>query len=159
MRVRLCFLAITMLAAPIFAKDSLGVFQSWAAFKDAGTPRCYAISAPEDVVGGAQRSGYLSIGFWPKSRISHQIYVQLSRDRSTNSGITITSGGRRFRLKTGPTGGWAVDRRMDLAIVAAMRSSSSLSVESLGRDGRAIVDAYALRGAPSAIDAAALGCR
>jgi hypothetical protein len=47
---------------------------------------------------------------------------------------------------------------MDLAIVAAMRSATSLSVESIGKDGRSIVDAYTLRGAPSAIDAAALGC-
>lgn len=140
------------------AKDRLGVYQNWAAFRDAETPRCYAISMPERTTKGKTRNGYLSVGFWPEKRVTHQIYVRLSRDRSNNSAITISVGGRRFRLTATPTGGWATDRRMDLAIIAAMRSSASLSVESIGRNGRTIVDAYALRGAPSAIDAAALGC-
>jgi hypothetical protein len=149
---------LLILAAPVAAKDRLGVYQGWAAFRDAATPRCYAISAPEDTVGTPTRKGYLSIGFWPKRRVTHQIYVRLSRERSTNSGITLSAGGRRFRLKVDGNSGWATDRRMDIAIIAAMRSSTSLSVESIGRNGRSIVDAYSLRGAPSAIDSAALGC-
>ena len=36
------------LASPATAKDRLGVYQSWAAFRDARTPRCYAIAAPEE---------------------------------------------------------------------------------------------------------------
>jgi hypothetical protein len=157
MKRAIAILAV-LAATPLVAKDSLGVFQDWAAFKDAATPRCYAISEPEQIVSGAQRTGYLSVGFWPKRGVTHQVYVRLSRDRSANSGVTLTAGGRRFRLKAATDGGWAVDRRMDLAIIAAIRSATSLSIESVGRDGRAIVDAYALRGAPSAIDAAALGC-
>ena len=152
------FLAIAAMAAPLAAKDRLGVYQSWAAFRDAQTPRCYAIAAPEETVGTPDRNAYISIGFWPKRGVSHQIYVRLSRERSTNSVITLSAGGRRFRMKGKGSSGWATDRRMDLAIVAAMRNATSLSVESIGRDGRSIVDAYALRGAPSAIDAAALGC-
>ena len=151
---------VSLLLAPTaaIAKDRLGIYNSWAAFKDTETPRCYAIASPEQRVSGSTRPGYFSIGFWPKRGVRHQIYVSLSRDRSSNSSITISAGGRRFRLKATRTGGWAVDRRMDIAIIAAMRTSASLSVESIGRDGRSIVDAYALRGAPSAIDAAALGC-
>jgi len=147
------------LAAPAYAKDRLGIYQSWAAFKDAETPRCYAISAPDQTVGRRDIRPYLSIGFWPASNVTHQIYVRLSRARSSNSGITLTAGGRRFRLKADGNSGWAKDRRMDLAIISAIRTSRSLSIESIGRDGRSIVDAYALRGAPSAIDAAALGCK
>ncbi len=158
MRFGLAILSAVMLSAPLLAKDRLGVYGSWAAFRDAETPRCYAISAPEQIIGGADRNAYLSIGFWPKKRVTHQIYVRLSRERSSNSGVTLSAGGRRFRLLASPSGGWAVDRQMDLAIVAAIRSSSALSVESIGRDRRSIVDAYALKGAPSAIDAAALGC-
>jgi hypothetical protein len=151
-------LALALLAAPLMAKDRLGVYQGWAAFRDPETPRCYAIAAPEETVGTATRNAYLSIGFWPKRRVTHQIYVRLSRERSINSGITVSAGGRRFRLKVDGNSGWATDRRMDLAIIAAMRSATSLSVESIGRNGRSIVDTYSLRGAPSAIDAAALGC-
>lgn len=145
------------LSAPAIAKDRLGIYQSWVAFRDPGT-RCYAIAEPEDMVGTATQSGYLSVAFWPKQRITHQVYVRLSRVRSANSGITLNAGGRRFRLTARGSEGWAPDRASDQVIVAAIRSAASLSVESLGRDGRAIVDTYALRGAPSAIDAAALGC-
>lgn len=152
------FVVLTISAVPISAKDRLGVYQGWAAFRDAETPRCYAISAPEETVGTPTRNGYLSIGFWPKRGVTHQIYVRLSRERSTNSGITLSAGGRRFRLRIDGGSGWATDRRMDLAISAAIRSATSLSVESIGRNGRSIVDTYSLRGAPSAIDAAALGC-
>lgn len=145
-------------AAPLAAKDRLGVYQGWAAFRDPSTPRCYAISAPEETVGTPTRNGYLSVGFWPSRNVGHQVYVRLSRDRSANSGVTLSAGGRRFRLKANTSAAWAADRRMDLAIIAAVRSATSLSVESIGRDGQSIVDAYALRGAPSAIDSAALGC-
>jgi hypothetical protein len=154
----LAALALGCAASPVDARDRLGIYQSWAAFKDPETPRCYAIAAPESRISGSTRPGYFSIGFWPRKGVKHQIYVSLSRDRSSNSGVTISAGGRRFRLKATPTGGWATGRQMDVAVVAAIRSSASLSVESIGRDGRAIVDAYSLRGAPSAIDAAALGC-
>lgn len=146
------------LATPIDAKDRLGVYQSWAAFRDPETPRCYAIAAPEETISAPDLKAYLSVGFWPKRGVTHQIYVRLSRERSSNSVITLSAGGRRFRLSGEGSSGWAIDRRMDLAIIAAMRSATSLSVESIGRNGRSIVDAYALRGAPSAIDAAALGC-
>ncbi len=151
----LCALAF---ALPLSAKDRLGVYQSWAAFRDAETPRCYAISAPDETLRTPTRPAFVSVGFWPKSGITHQIYVQLSRSRGEASGVTLSAGGRRFRLKASGETAWASDRRMDLAIVAAMRSATSLSIETIGQDGRSIVDAYSLRGAPSAIDAAALAC-
>jgi hypothetical protein len=151
-------MVVAIIAVPLAAKDRLGVYQGWAAFRDPETPRCYAIASPEETVGTPTRNAYLSIGFWPKRGTSHQIYVRLSRERSSNSGVTLSAGGRRFRLAANGSSGWATDRRMDLAIIAAMRSATSLSVESIGRNGRSIVDTYSLRGAPSAIDAAALGC-
>lgn len=151
----ICILAIGLLTTPVLAKDRLGAWQSWAAFKDPETPRCYAIGAPDKSSGDG---GYLSVGFWPKRKVGHQLYVHLSRERSANAGITLSAGGRRFRLETKGNSGWAKDRAMDMAIIAAMRSSNALSIESIGKNGGAIVDAYALRGAASAIDAAALGC-
>ena len=145
-------LAATLLiaAAPLMAKERLGAYQRWAAFKDAEIPRCYAIGSPDESSG---TGGYVSIGFWPKRGLGHQLSVRLSRTRSNNAGITLSVGGRRFQLTTDGDTGRAKDRAMDLAIIAAIRSSPSMSVQSSG-----ITDAYALRGAASAIDAAALGC-
>lgn len=148
-------LLLCLIAAPLLAKERLGAYQSWAAFKDAEVPRCYAIGSPDESSG---TGGYISIGFWPKRGLSHQLYVRLSRTRSSNAGITLSVGGRRFQLNADGNIGRAKDRAMDLAIVAAVRSAHSLSVQSTGAGGGTITDAYALRGAASAIDAAALGC-
>ena len=41
-------LALAFLAAPLAAKDSLGVFTDWGAFRDASVPRCYAIAIPTE---------------------------------------------------------------------------------------------------------------
>lgn len=149
-------LCAVLLAAPLWAKDRLGAFQSWAAFKDPQVPRCYAIASPEEATGDG---GYVSIGFWPKRGLTHQVYVRLSLKRASNAGITLNVGGRRFRLVPDGNGGRAADRAMDLAIIAAMRSAQSMSVQSTGRNGGNIIEAYVLRGAASAIDAAALGCK
>lgn len=148
-------IALSLFALPLSAKDRLGAYQSWAAFKDADVPRCYAIASPEEAIGDG---GYVSVGFWPKRGLAHQVYVRLSLTRASNAGITLNVGGRRFRLTADGNGGRATDRAMDMAIIAAMRSAQSMSVQSTGRNGGNIIEAYALRGAASAIDAAALGC-
>ena len=38
--------ALLLAAAGVEGRTTLGVYQSWAAFRDAGTPRCFAIAAP-----------------------------------------------------------------------------------------------------------------
>ena len=47
---------------------------------------------------------------------------------------------------------------MDAAIIAAMRTSSSMTVYSNDTRGRRFSDTYALAGSASAIDAASLAC-
>ena len=149
---------ISVIPASASAKESLGIFNSWGAFRDAEIPRCYAIAESEEISGKAERKSYASIGFWPTRQIRRQFHVRLSRDRSTNSRLIVSIAGRRFQLTANRSDGWSQDKRMDAAIIAAIRSSTSMTVESVGRDGKSIVDAYRLRGAATAIDAASLGC-
>ncbi len=157
-RIILPALALCLIAAPVTAKDSLGIFNSWGAFRDPEIPRCYAIAESEEITGKAERKSFASIGYWPKRKIRRQFHVRLSRDRSTNSRVIVSIAGRRFQLIANRSDGWSQDRRMDAAIIAAIRSATSMTVESVGRDGKPIVDAYRLRGAATAIDAASLGC-
>ena len=42
--LRLGALVLLALAVPLSAKDSLGVFSDWGAFRDPAVPRCYAIA-------------------------------------------------------------------------------------------------------------------
>lgn len=142
---------------PAAARDSLGMFERWGAFRDPAGPRCYAIAQPV-LRGRAGSRGFASVGTWPAQRVRAQLHVRLSRPRASNAPVALTLGERRFRLSAGEVDAWAADARMDAAIVAAMRSATSMSVSSVGQDGRPFADTYGLRGAATAIDAAALGC-
>lgn len=157
------FTLLALFLVPCFAiaasqRVPLGVFEAWGAFRDSNAGRCHAIASPEAQIGGATTRAYASVGFWPKRGVRGQFYVRLSRAKDAKTNLRLAIGGRRFVLVGNGTHGWASDARMDAAIVSAMRSAPSMSVESRGSDGRIIADAYRLRGAATAIDAAALGC-
>ncbi|MFA5969624.1 MAG: hypothetical protein WC816_10330 [Sphingomonas sp.] len=140
------------------AKTSLGVFDRWAAFRDVGPLRCYAIAAPaQPGRAGATWRPFAAIGTWPGQGARSQLHIRLSRERDPRARVTLSVGERRFDLVAGSADAWAPDAQTDAAIIAAMRSGRSMSVETLGKAGP-FADVYTLRGAATAIDAATLGC-
>ena len=147
-------------ATPAIARDSLGIFESWGAFRDPGGakgPRCYAIAQPV-VRRGQSPRGFASVGTWPRARVRGQLHIRLSGPRAADAPVLLKVGERRVTLVAGQVDAWAADARMDAQIVAAMRAAAGMSVASVGANGRGFADSYALRGAATAIDAAALGC-
>ena len=148
----------SVVAAPVAARTTLGSFENWGAFRDEAPTRCFAIAQPVRGGGGGKWPPFASVGSWPQSGVRGQFYVRLSRERRSNSVVTLIIDDRKFALVAGAADAWAPDARTDAAIVAAIRAGRSLSVEALGKGGRPFVDVYALRGAATAIDAAALGC-
>lgn len=134
-------------------RDSVGIFERWGAFREPG--RCFAISQP---VRRRDGPGFASVATWPARGVRNQFHARLSSARAARAQVTLSVGERRFRLVAGATDAWAPDPRTDAAIVAAIRSARSMSVESVDRAGRAFADTYALRGAATAIDAASLAC-
>ena len=153
-RLFLIFLSMLAVAAPAAAKDSLGIFEFWGAFRDPAAPRCYAIATPV----GRRGEAFAAVGTWPRQRVRGQVHFRLSRTRAEGAPVTLSVGDRRFALVAGRGDAWAQDQRADAAIIAAMRSASSMSVQTTGASGRGFADTYRLRGAATAIDAAALGC-
>jgi hypothetical protein len=148
--------ALAAIAAPAAARDTIGVWGGWGAFSDPSPRRCFAIAQPVD---RDHRAGFASIADWPGQNIRGQLHVRLSRGRASNARVTLSIGERRFDLVAGDDDAWAPAARTDAAIVAAMRAGRSMSIEGLARDGSAFADVYALSGAATAIDAAALACR
>ena len=149
-------------AAPLAAKDSLGVFADWAAFRDTQIPLCYAIAKAEPIgpLGMAARDyePYASVGTWPVREVRGQVHFRLSRELAEGARITLRIGGRSFTLTGGGGDAWARDKAMDAAIIAAMRSSDTMRVSSVTDTGRRFTDEYELSGAATAMDAATLGC-
>lgn len=146
------------LQIPANAKDNLGIFSDWGAFRDPQIPRCYAISQPDAVRGSRSFKPYATIGYWPKRDIRGQFHIRVSRNIAKKAAITLLIGARRFTLAGGGADAWSRDRKMDAAIIAALRSAQDMEVRSTDTMGNTIRDVYLLRGAATAMDAAALGC-
>lgn len=146
-------------SAPAQARDSLGVFESWGAFRDPAIPRCYAIAEPARTSAGkGDWHAFASVGTWPKRGVRGQLHIRLSRGRAEGSKVHLSIGDRRFALVAGEADAWAQDSRMDAAIIAAMRSSKTMSIEGRAASGKRFHDLYLLKGAATAMDAATLGC-
>ena len=147
---------LLLLGAPLAAKDSLGVFEDWGAFRDPEVPRCYAISAAEK--GSGDYVPYADIGTWPRQGARGQVHFRLSRSLAAHSQPSLSLGGTRFPLTGGGADAWAPDVRNDAAIVAAIRSNTTMTVNAVDKAGHRFTDRYSLKGAPTAMDAATVGC-
>src|SRR5690606_21901663 len=150
-------LALLLLATPLAARDSLGVFGQWGAFRDPDVPRCYAIAAAEPQSPRArprEREPFASIGTWPARGVRGQLHLRLSRNLPASPRVSLSVGGQRFDLTGDGADVWAADARTDAAIVAAMRSAPTMSVSATDRGGRRFTDRYSLAGAATAMDAA-----
>ena len=148
---------LLLLLLALQGRASLGVFERWGAFRDASPRHCFAIAEPSGDRPGSTRP-FASVATWPSDGVRNQLHVRLSRDRHSGASVTLSIGERRFELIAGSNDAWAPDPRTDAAIIAAMRGGRSMSVESLGTSGVPFADVYSLKGAATAIDAAALGC-
>lgn len=156
--IRLAALLALLLAAPLAAKDSLGVFSDWGAFRDPSVPRCYAIAVPAPSRLQRDFEPFATIGTWPRQNLRGQVHFRLSRQLSQRGSITLVIGRRSFRLTGGGGDAWAEDRTMDAAIVAAMRSASRMTIRATDSRGRRFSNTYSLAGAATAMDAATLAC-
>lgn len=150
--------ALLLLAFPAAARDSLGMYESWGAFRDPAVPRCYAIAMAAPSALRRDYQPYAAIGSWPRRSVRNQVHFRLSRRLAPGSRITLAIGRDRFRLTGGGGDAWAVDRRMDAAVVAAMRSARSMTISARDAAGKGFSNTWPLAGAASAMDAATLGC-
>lgn len=146
-----------VLAAPLSAKENLGVFENWGAFRDEAGPRCYAIATPRPSSASGSGQASASVATWPRRNIRGQVHFRLSRETRADSAVTLQIGRERFEL-TGGVNAWAVDRRMDAAILAALRSADRMRVSATDARGRRFSDSYSLSGVASAMDAATVAC-
>lgn len=149
---------LSLPGSPAFARDSLGMYSNWGTFRDPGVPRCYAIAMATPSTRQHDYQPYAAVGTWPKRRVRNQFHLRLSREMASGSQIVLRIGGERFELTGGGGDAWAVDRKMNAAIIAAMRSASRMTVYARDKSGRRFSNRWQLAGAASAMDAASIGC-
>ena len=159
MRVARLALAVVLLAAsPAAARDALGMFGGWGAFRDAAVPRCYAIAMAAPSTKAREYQPYADVAWWPRAGVRGQVHFRLSRKLQQGSAVTLSLGGQRIQLTGGGADAWAPDKRGDAAIIAAMRSAGEMTVSARDSSGGGFSNTWDLTGAATAIDAATLGC-
>jgi hypothetical protein len=157
--IALAVLAAMLLgAAPVAARDSLGIFGAWGAFRDPAVPRCYAIAMAQPSTQRRDYRPYADVATWPKRSLRNQVHFRVSLRMQPGQKIVLSIASQRFELTGGGGDAWAADRRMDAAIVAAMRSASSMTVNARDATGARFSNTWPLAGAASAMDAATIGC-
>jgi hypothetical protein len=144
-----------LVAVPLAARDSLGVYDGWAAFRDTSPARCYAIAKAQ---GSPSAPAYASISTWPERKVRGTLHVVLSRAVADKAAVRLSVGDKRFDLVAKGRNAWARDTRDDAAIIAALRSSARMSVSASSAKGGVFTDRYSLAGAATAMDAATVGC-
>ena len=150
------FLFLIMGAPAAAQQQSLGIFGTWGAFRSA--QRCYAIAEPYRSPTAEGWQPFVAVGHWPARRLAGQVHVRLSREKRAGSAVLVRIDGQTFQLRGGGRDAWAPDNRADEQIVAAMRTGVEMIVETRSVRGQLVRDQYRLRGAATAIDAAALAC-
>ncbi|WP_296676597.1 hypothetical protein [Novosphingobium sp.] len=158
MRGLIGVLIVFLVSAPALARDGLGMFGNWGAFRDPQVPRCYAIAKAAPSTLKREYQPYADVAFWPRAQVRGQVHFRLSRKLAADAPITLSIGGQRLKLAGGGGDAWAPDKRADAAIIAAMRSAGEMTVSARGADGKGFSNTWALTGAATAMDAAQIGC-
>lgn len=159
MRLLIFLSGLLILAEPAAAqRNALGIFFKWGAFQDRRPPRCYAIAQPVRSLKMEGSQPFASVAYWPVRGARGQVYFRLSRQKRPRSAVLLRIDDRTFQLVGGGADAWAPSPQADAEIVAAMRSGVQMSVETRSTRGLRVRDHYQLRGAATAIDAAAISC-
>ena len=157
-RTSLLLASLALVAAPALARDALGMFGSWASFRDPQTPRCYAIAMAAPSTKQRDYQPYADVAWWPRAQVRGQVHFRLSRKLQAGAPIVLSIGDQRIALTGGGGDAWASDKRGDAAVIAAMRSAGSMTVSARDASGTGFSNTWDLSGAATAMDAAAVGC-
>ena len=158
MRRRL-FLLLLALAAPALGQvKPVGVYGQWGSFEQKAPRTCYAIAAPQNERRNLQWKPFASVAYWPERRLGAQLHVRLSREKRPGSAVLLRIDDRTFQLIAGKADAWAPNTAADAEIVAAMRTGVDMRIETRTTFGTLLRDNYSLRGAATAVDAAAVAC-
>jgi hypothetical protein len=137
-------------------RTPLGIFFEWGGFREKN--HCYAIAEPARSPRPRDWKPFASVGYWPQRGVRGQLHIRLSREKREGSAVLLKIDDRTWQLVGGGNNAWAPDPRADAEIVAAMRTGVDMTVETRSERGALVRDYYRLRGAASAIDAAAIAC-
>lgn len=156
-RLLVALLCLALASPALAQRRAVGTWFFWGAFRD--NERCFAITEPQSASADEGQRPFASVAWWPGRGLAGQLHIRLGREKRQGSAVLLRVDGRTFQLVSGPRDAWAPDARADAEIVAAIRTGIDMNIETRSARGLIMRDSYRLRGAATAIDAAAIACR
>ena len=98
--MRRALILLVALASPALARDSLGTFGKWGAFRDPPVPRCYAIAMAEPSAKQRDYQPFAAVGSWPGRGVRNQLHLRLSRRMSPAGRIVLKATTRPTRNRS-----------------------------------------------------------
>jgi hypothetical protein len=129
---------------------------AWAAIDRGGT--CEALARSARVVAKGKVQPVAGFTFSPDRRRWGEFHARLRRMPRKGASVMLRVGSQPFLLVSRANEAWSEGPLQEQGIIAALRSATSMTVESRDASGRRFLDAYSLEGAATAIDSAAAAC-
>lgn len=153
-----------MASSPVQAADPevIGEFDDWVAYvyTEDGSKVCYMVGKPKKEEGNYTKRGtvYALVTHRPAEKSKNVFSFVAGYSYKTNSEVTISIGGQRFKLFTQNETAWAPDSATDNRLVAAIRSGSQMVVNGTSSQGTATTDTFGLKGSTAAYTAISKEC-
>jgi len=142
--------------------ESLGVYDSWSAFKtaDGNGNVCYIGAEPEKAEGKYKERGetYLLVTQRPGVKELDVVSIRAGYKYRENSDVSIKIGGSSFSLFTAEGHAWARDSDTDKALVNAMKQGSKMVIKGTSWRGTLTTDTYSLKGFTAAYSQSRSAC-
>jgi hypothetical protein len=142
-----------LVTAPALARDSLGLFGDWGAFKQRGS--CYATTASTSDAQGRKAPAFLTITRWAGNR-NPQVMLGLGTNAKS---AKLSAGGQGFTPQVRGDAAWMPDSRGDALLIAALSGSSTATVSMISPRNNRLTDRYSLKGFNEAWRAVQTGCK
>jgi hypothetical protein len=152
-------------AGPTSGATSIIVSKSWTAYKsgDGANKMCFVASQPTDTkyqpAGVRSRDpAYFMITTIPGKKIKNEASTIIGYPFKNGTKVTVDVGGTKFTMFTEKDNAWIENPADESALVTAMRSGKTMSVQGTSARGTVSTDTYSLSGISAALDAIAKEC-
>ncbi|OHV82147.1 invasion associated locus B family protein [Rhizobium sp. LCM 4573] len=157
-RIIATVLALTLASAGIASAQSptrIQQFKAWGAYsyKSGNATVCYVLSVPTAKEPATVDHGdiFFIVSQRPGQNISYEPQAMMGYTLQANSKVNVTVDGKSFVMFTKDKAAWVENAAEEPALVAAMRSGSSMTVSATSARGTKTSYSYSLSGISAAL--------
>jgi invasion protein IalB len=141
----------------------IGTFKAWTAYtaKEKKGRACYMASQPKQSKPKGVKRGeiWILVTHRPYKKVRNEVSVYVGYPFKPESEAIVDIDGKKFKLFTNDEAAWAESRKLDNALVRAMRKGRRMVLRGVSSRGTKTTDRYSLAGFSAAHDAITKACK